>query len=97
MGYWKLLLIGSLFTAVTGCTTAPVPESSDDGGQQQDQNNDQVDTTAETYTVKKGDTVFSIMRETGVYWKDIIEINNLKAPRYVITPGQVLLLVETVK
>ena len=39
------------------------------------------------YTVKKGDTVFEIMRQTGVYWKDIIRLNNLTAP-YNISPGQ---------
>ena len=44
-----------------------------------------------TYIVKKGDTVFEIMRQTGVYWKDIIRINNLKAP-YNIHPGQVIRL-----
>ena len=40
-----------------------------------------------SYIVKKGDTVFEIMRQTGVYWKDIIRLNNLKAP-YNISPGQ---------
>jgi len=40
-----------------------------------------------SYIVKKGDTVFEIMRQTGVYWKDIIRLNNLKAP-YNINPGQ---------
>jgi len=40
-----------------------------------------------SYTVKKGDTVFEIMRQTGVYWKDIIRLNNLQAP-YNISPGQ---------
>jgi len=45
-----------------------------------------------TYTVKKGDTVFEIMRQTGVYWKDIIRINNLQAPAYNINPGQIIRL-----
>lgn len=40
-----------------------------------------------SYVVKKGDTVFEIMRQTGVYWKDIIRLNNLTAP-YNINPGQ---------
>ena len=95
MSYWKLLLIGSLFTAITGCTTAPTADSPNDDPKQ-DQSDNQ-DNTAETYTVKKGDTVFSIMRETGIYWKDIIEMNTLKAPRYTITPGQVLILKEKAK
>ena len=47
---------------------------------------------ANTYTVKKGDTVFEIMRQTGVYWKDIIRINNLQAPAYNINPGQIIRL-----
>jgi len=45
-----------------------------------------------TYTVKKGDTVFEIMRQTGVYWKDIIKMNNLQAPAYNINPGQIIRL-----
>ncbi len=44
-----------------------------------------------TYTVKKGDTVFEIMRQTGVYWKDIIRINGLTPP-YNINPGQIIRL-----
>ncbi len=45
-----------------------------------------------SYTVKKGDTVFSVMRLTGVYWKDIIKKNNLQKPSYTISPGQRLRL-----
>jgi len=45
-----------------------------------------------TYTVRKGDTVFEIMRQTGVYWKDIIKLNNLQAPAYNINPGQIIRL-----
>ena len=45
-----------------------------------------------SYTVQRGDTVFQVMRNTGVYWKDIIRINNLTAPNYQINPGQVLRL-----
>ncbi len=45
-----------------------------------------------TYVVKKGDTVFEVMRQTGVYWKDIISLNNLVAPAYTINPGQTLRL-----
>lgn len=45
-----------------------------------------------TYIVKKGDTVFEIMRQTGVYWKDIIKLNNLQAPAYNINPGQTIRL-----
>jgi hypothetical protein len=44
-----------------------------------------------SYTVRKGDTVFSVMRLTGVYWKDIIKKNSLTAP-YTISPGQRLRL-----
>jgi LysM repeat protein len=45
-----------------------------------------------SYVVKKGDTVFEVMRQTGVYWKDIISMNNLVAPAYTISPGQRLRL-----
>ncbi|MGB1311146.1 MAG: LysM peptidoglycan-binding domain-containing protein, partial [Leucothrix sp.] len=47
---------------------------------------------AGTYIVKKGDTVFEVMRQTGVYWKEIISMNNLQAPSYTIQPGQALRL-----
>ena len=43
------------------------------------------------YSVRKGDTVFSVMRLTNVYWKDIIKLNGLQAP-YTISPGQNLRL-----
>lgn len=49
-------------------------------------------TGGSAYTVKKGDTVFEVMRQTGVYWKDIISMNNLIAPAYTINPGQILRL-----
>lgn len=43
------------------------------------------------YTVQRKDTVFSVMRLTGVYWKEIIKMNNLTPP-YTISPGQSLRL-----
>lgn len=46
----------------------------------------------DTYVVQKGDTVFQVMRNTGVYWKDVIRLNNLQAPDYTIKPGQSLRL-----
>ena len=45
-----------------------------------------------SYTVQKGDTVFQVMRNTGVYWKDIIRLNGLQAPDYKLSPGQQLRL-----
>ncbi len=45
-----------------------------------------------SYTVQRGDTVFQVMRNTGIYWKDIIRLNNLQAPNYQINPGQTLRL-----
>ncbi len=48
--------------------------------------------SGDVYTVKRGDTVFQVMRNTGVYWKDIIRLNNLQAPNYQINPGQRLRL-----
>ena len=46
------------------------------------------------YTVQRKDTVFEVMRQTGAYWKDIIRLNDLKAPKYEIHPGQRLELPE---
>lgn len=44
-----------------------------------------------TYTVKKGDNLFSIGLEFGYYYKDIAQANNISAP-YNIKVGQVLIL-----
>lgn len=51
-----------------------------------------VQASGDTYVVKRGDTVFQVMRNTGVYWKDIIRLNNLQAPEHKIVPGQRLRL-----
>ena len=67
---------GSAATTNTTTTYSAAATSSDGG----------------TYVVKKGDTVFEVMRQTGVYWKDIISLNNLVAPAYTINPGQTLRL-----
>lgn len=48
--------------------------------------------SGDTYVVRRGDTVFQVMRNTGVYWKDIIRLNNLQAPEHRIVPGQRLRL-----
>lgn len=50
------------------------------------------DNAGGTYVVQNGDTVFQVMRKTGVYWKSIIRLNNLQGPDYVISPGQRLRL-----
>ncbi len=42
------------------------------------------------YIVQPKDTVFAVMRKTGVHWQEIIKLNNLKAPKYIIFPGQSL-------
>ena len=68
-------------SATTNTNTTYVGSSSSSGGG-----------NGSTYTVKKGDTVFEIMRQTGVYWKDIIKLNNLQAPAYNINPGQIIRL-----
>lgn len=43
----------------------------------------------ETYTVEAGETLYSVMRKTGVSWIRIAEYNNLQAP-YALSVGQVL-------
>lgn len=42
------------------------------------------------YVVKKNDTVFEVMRKTGVNWQKIIRLNHLQPPNYTIHPGQSL-------
>lgn len=43
------------------------------------------------YTVKSGDTLFSVMRKTGVSWKKLARLNNIDAP-YDLYSGQRLKL-----
>ena len=69
-------------SASTNTNTTYVSSSNNGGGT----------SNGKTYIVKKGDTVFEIMRQTGVYWKDIIKLNNLQAPSYGISPGQTIRL-----
>lgn len=54
------------------------------------------DTSANAYTVKKGDTLSGIGTELGVDWKDIASFNGIKDP-YTITVGQVLKIPTTSK
>lgn len=51
---------------------------------------------ADTYTVQSGDTLSKIGQKTGIAWKTIAQINNIKFP-YIIKKGQVLKLKETPK
>ena len=48
---------------------------------------------ADTYTVQKGDTLSKIGQKTGIDWKTIAKINNIKFP-YTIKINQVLKLKE---
>lgn len=41
------------------------------------------------YTVKKGDTVFSIGQQNNIEWTTLATLNNLHAP-FKLNPGQVL-------
>ncbi len=45
--------------------------------------------TGDTYTVRKGDTLFAIAWYSGNDYRDIAQINNIKKP-YRIFPGQVI-------
>ena len=48
-------------------------------------------TSANTYTVKAGDTLSKIGKKTGIAWKEIADLNGIKSP-YHIRVGQVLKL-----
>ncbi len=41
------------------------------------------------YTVKKGDTVFSIAQQNNIEWTTLATLNNLQAP-FKLNPGQTL-------
>lgn len=92
----KIVVWGGLLLSLCGCAVAPSVAPATPSSYQPQKPNNQQSMPSETYTVQKGDSVFSIMRETGVYWKNIIEMNNLQAPSYIIAPSQILVLKEAV-
>ncbi|ALS99524.1 peptidoglycan DD-metalloendopeptidase family protein [Lacimicrobium alkaliphilum] len=85
-----LLLLVMLLSAC-GSRTAPAPvmELSQPKSFRQFQQN-------KTYTVQRGDTLFSIAWYSGNDYRDLARINDLRAP-YRIYPGQQLDLIEPVK
>ncbi len=42
------------------------------------------------YTVKKGDSLFSISKQFSIKWRDIAELNGIRGPKYIIRIGQTL-------
>lgn len=47
----------------------------------------------QTYTVKKGDTLFNLSQKHAVSWQTLAEINNLEQP-YILKIGQTLKIPE---
>ena len=45
-----------------------------------------------TYTVQRGDCLYSIAQKYGVAWQDIATLNNIPGPNYTIYVGQVLVI-----
>lgn len=66
-------------------TTSPKPQTT---AQNQSQSQK---TTAKTYTVKKGDTLYAICSKNNLNIDDVVKLNNLKS-KSSIYPGQVLKL-----
>ena len=48
-------------------------------------------TRPDQYTVKRGDTLYSVARRYELSWREVASWNNIRAP-YTLTPGQVLSL-----
>ena len=51
----------------------------------------------DTYTVQSGDNLSAIGKKLGLDWREIAELNNISAPKYIIRKGQVLNLPGNVK
>ena len=43
----------------------------------------------ETYTVKRGDTLFNVSQQYGISWQTLAKLNNLESP-YILRGGQKL-------
>lgn len=69
-----------------------VDAGSDDKGRNDDSSDSTAtDTTADTYTVVAGDTLFGVMRKTKKHWSAIARLNDIQAP-YALSVGTVLKL-----
>lgn len=89
-----LALIGAVLAVVVVVSMAMNDDSSsrqDRKGQQTQKENKRPRTKSETYTVKNGDTLTSIARETGVPVQEIIELNPEVDPQ-ILRSGQTLKL-----
>ncbi|GGA74884.1 peptidase M23 [Neiella marina] len=83
---WLMMSLGLAGCASQSQNPAPVRSITKDYSQQY-----QTKITGNTYRVKSGDTLFSIAWASGQDHKNLIEINDIKAP-YTIFPGQTLKL-----
>ena len=96
---WKDVLLIVVLTAgiLAGCSSRPVPAPVVEVFQGTSATQRQANHYhGKTYTVKKGDTLFSIAWISGNDYRDIAAINNI-APPYNIYPGQQLNLAAGVK
>jgi LysM repeat protein len=66
-------------------------DSETEASESQAENETKTETGPAQYTVKIGDTLFSIMRATDVYWKKIAQDNHITPP-YILTVGKILKL-----
>lgn len=102
LGLAVIVLLGIVYLAVNTFTrpvSAPLkiqatPIASDTGeiNTQDNQNNSAASTRVTSYTVKKGDTLWSIAQQyygTGYAWSQIAKANNLQNPQ-IIHQGNIL-------
>jgi|TARA_X000001388_G_scaffold74139_1_gene66676 LysM repeat protein len=56
------------------------------------QKNVNILTEQEVHTVSKGETLSGIGKKYGVDWRNLAKINNIAGPRYIIRPGQKIMI-----
>lgn len=84
--------------SATGSYQVTLTVTDDGEGTDQVAAQTQASTTSKTYKVQSGDTLMGISRKLfngdPQYWDEIADLNDLKAPDYIIYPGQELKVPE---
>ncbi|MFC3034202.1 peptidoglycan DD-metalloendopeptidase family protein [Pseudoalteromonas fenneropenaei] len=91
MAHLRPICLAMMCMLVTACATRTAPAPVKNLSTSQTTNKQKIHITGNTYTVKKGDTLFSIAFSANKDYREVAKLNKIAAP-YTIFPGQSLRL-----